>query len=232
MEFYFTIEQKVLEPWHEKIDLIDAALVSFISKLSPNDPVVESWMHKGMYRLSLKWILAEMPLLRVGREPISTDWISRRMKHLQDVGLVKLMTIVNQKTGRFELYGKLTPAFYKAMRKASGSAVPVNPEAVPEAENPDKKPPTNESTGLQSHGTQDHSPADRTPIDHRKDDHKRTDAPPPLVGAAAPSNSDCPRPGYVIATEEEVARLVSALPWKKPGREPPGESSPPELEIF
>lgn len=190
------IRQKTLAPWHDKIDLLDAAILAFIRELSPHDEEVKRWMHKDMFRLSRKWILAEMPLLHVGQKPITMDWIGRRLKHLQDVGLVKLLTTVNPRTRHFELFGKLSLSYFRAERKANGER----------------------SVGVQSHGSMVHTPAEYSPTDH-KNDHKREALPPLMAAGGASQLQDqgktSPRAERTPEEEEAVRLLISNLAWKK-----------------
>jgi len=92
-------------------------------------------------------------------------------------------------TRHFELFGKLTAAYFRAERKANGEPV-----------------------GVQSRGSMDHSPADYSPTDH-KNDQKREPSPPPhtvAVGSVSQPQDKTSSPAVSRTPEEEEGVRQSA----------------------
>jgi hypothetical protein len=203
MEFNITINQAALQRWiqQEQIDADDGVIVAFIRSLHPDDPVVKQYMHGDYYRLTLSWVLREMPILR-----FTEDRLSRRLHALKAAGIVDLLRLVDEKK-QFKLYGRLSSDYYRAERKAM--------ERVDEIQKA--------TMGENTHGSSARTPAVKTPIDHKKDDHKREDAAPLGGSGASPTlnqNSDPPLEPWQEPTQTipEMIEDVRTNLFKQPPR--------------
>ncbi len=188
MEYNIIVNQAALRKWivRGQLDAADAMLVAFIRGLHPDDANVKRLMLKDYYRLSLSWILREIPLLA-----FTKDRLSRRLHELQKIGLVDLIRRRDDRK-QWEVYGRLSPLYYREEQKAR--------DEVAWVETP---------MGKNTHGCSAPTPWVKTPTDHKDNDHKK-DSPAPLLSGGAGASQD--EEGN---TAESVAALVARLPWKK-----------------
>lgn len=185
MEYTIVVNQQALRRWiaRGQIDAADAMLVAFIRGLHPDDANVKRLMYGDYYRITRSWILREMPILT-----FTQDRLSRRLHELQKVGLVDLMRRRNDEK-QWELYGRLSPLYYREEQKARDELewvkTPMGVNAHGPVDNPRAETPTGENT----HGCSAPTPLVKTPTDHKRDDHKR-DAAPFSGGSGAPQDQE------------------------------------------
>lgn len=104
---FIHIDQAVLSRWHGKIDLVDAALVSIIRSLNPQNPAVSKYMSGPYFMFNRAYVLDLVPI--VG---ISATTLSHRLQVLERIGLIDRRVWVNKATGKYTLYVKLSKAFW------------------------------------------------------------------------------------------------------------------------
>lgn len=194
MEFNIIVNQAALRVWIERgqVDADDGVLVAFIRGLHPDDEAVKRLMHKDYYRLTLSWILREVPILA-----FTEDRLSRRLHDLKKAGLVDLLRLRDDQK-QWKLYGKLSAEYYREEQKARDEvAWAKTPMGGPRVETP---------MGENTRGYLGQTPAVKTPIDHKKDDHKSEDAAASDGSGAPASLEELLRP-----IEQPVTKSVEEL---------------------
>lgn len=183
------IRQDVLKKWigkRHKIDAVDALIVSLIRSLSPDNPKVAEYMWNGRYRLTRKYIREMLPLL----EHLTDDWISRRLRLLEKVGLVD---ICMRQTGKGkERYVKLSRLYWAEEDRA-------NKEADKQYESHRDYTPSDTE---KANGSRDRNHDGCTPNYHIND--QRVETP---VAATADGPSEGPPPaGSTAERDKEVGQ--------------------------
>lgn len=148
MKHTIFIDQLTLEHWKEKIDTIDAVIISFIQSLDPKNPAIKSLMWRGYFLITRKFLLEQCPILgpvdppdpkkneeKWPRRTITRQALYRRLRKLRELGL--LCVIHRTITGNKQLaYFKLSDAFWKvnnARHKAATDAAKKETSASSEA---------------------------------------------------------------------------------------------------
>ena len=203
MEFVLFINQIALKRWFEKFDGDDAILVAFISNLNPENEAIASYMRDGFFMLNRTFLRQQLPMLN-----FSEDWISRRLKRLQDIGLVDLRHY-RSPDGKHTLYGRLSKLYWREVERAKQHAhsFPVYKE-INQPCQLEVGQSSQLEVGQSNHGTRDHLPTDDYPIDQCNDQREGVSA-APSGGAAAVS------PEGRRATEDEIEKMKGMLPWLK-----------------
>ncbi|MBA7563080.1 hypothetical protein ES708_04733 [subsurface metagenome] len=183
---YLKIRQDVLAKWigdPPKIDVTDALLIAFIRSLNPENKKVAELMWRGYFMLSRKFVKGSLPLIN-----LTDDWISRKIKNLQKIGLVDLCL---RDTGKGKLrYVKLSKLYWQEERRVEREEVKNQEEYSP--------------TGVQSDGSTDPNPTGSSPRDHTYD-HKEETADPQTAGIPGG-----PQPG--IGSEPKAAESLPEFP--------------------
>jgi hypothetical protein len=196
MEITINFNQLALKRWYGRIDGDDCLLIAFISNLKSENPAIKKHMINGFFRLNRAFISQQLPVLQ-----FSEDWISRRLKRLQDCGLVDLEHF-RDSGGRPLLYGRMSKLYWRDLESANAYSDKL------------KLPPDNAHRDDCPTGTRDHCPTYDCPTDQCKINEEGT-PPPPLDGAdGAPQEEESPAPDHVM-TEAEFALLRRAVPWAR-----------------
>jgi len=125
---FVTIRQDVLEKWigdSPKIDVTDALLIALIRSLDPKNPEVAKLMWCGHFMLACRYVREKLPLIN-----LSPDWISRKLKRLQKIGLVDIRI---RQTSKGKLrYVKLSRLYWqeeeRVKRERPGSHTEYSPD--------------------------------------------------------------------------------------------------------
>jgi hypothetical protein len=166
------IRQDALRKWcgdSPKIDVTDAVLVALIRSMNATNPHVKELIWQGYFLLSRKYVREMLPLIN-----LTDDWISRKLKHLQEVGLVDLRL---RDTGKGKLrYAKLSRLYWQEEERANRQA----------NSHKDYSP-----MGVQPHGSTDPNPTGCSPTDQINDHEERqaSAAAPGEPGGVPPAGS-------------------------------------------
>lgn len=182
------IRQDALQKWcgnPPKIDVTDALLIALIRSLNPDNPKVAEIMWNGCFRLSRAYVREMLPLIN-----LADDWISRKLRHLQKVGLVD---VYMRATGKGkQRYARLSRLYWQEEERANKRA----------DSHKDYTP-----MGVHSTGSTDPNHDGCTPIDQLKD-HKEIDPP----AALADDPTEGPPPVGLPAEQELTERDLSQAP--------------------
>lgn len=212
------IDQVVLQHWRDRIDYNDAALIAFIETLKADNELVARHMQNGYFLLNRQFVLDALSLLGCAE-----DQLSRKIKHLADVGIIDRMKWVSKTSGKYCLYVRLSKLYYQVKHKAYRKI----DDRKAEAAKPDKELEATSDKNV--HGRFARMPSAEKSNDHLND-HKRAVASPALGGGDAPAKSDGEPPIVERIPEEEWEAVSSRLPWRQ--AKSPAASKPPEPEIY
>jgi hypothetical protein len=172
LEYSLYIDQLSLKRWHDKIDLVDAAIIGFIRNLNADSPDVSRRMRNGYYQLNRDWLIEQIPLLH-----LSPDRLGKRLHQLEKVGLLDLQ-YTPLKQGRRKLFGKLSKLYSAEEERAKRFA-----------EKHSASPQSLATMDENDHGRLAQTSTVQTTTDHYKNDHE-DETPPPLTAAGGASQEE------------------------------------------
>jgi hypothetical protein len=208
------IDQVVLQHWRKQIDYKDAALIALVETLNPDNPKVRSLMHAGYFLLNRQFALDALCLLKCGE-----DQLSRRIKNLEQVGIIDRMLWVGKKTGRYSLYVKLSRLYWR-VRNSEHRKID---KRRAEGEKQDKE--LDLIVGKNVHGRSARMPTAKKSNDHLND-QKREPSPPPhtaAVGSVSQPQESSPLAARTPQEEEAVGLLISSFRSKLKQSDEKGE---------
>lgn len=106
MTYSLYIDQLVLKCWEDEIDPTDSFIISFIYDLNQDNPNIKNWMRDGYFLINRKWLLEQLPLLKLEGHALGV-----RLRKLKELGILDGKIYMTQK-GK-QSYFKLSEQFWQ-----------------------------------------------------------------------------------------------------------------------